>query len=76
MNYEATKREMVNRKGDAMALPLNGKVTRSRTALEKAKDPSTWEPETFRVKHPERTDKWLTPVPNAKKKEDKNEKDK
>lgn len=73
VNYKETEREMVKQKGDPMDLPLNENLVRRRTALEKAKDPSTWEPESFTVNHPERTDKWLTPVPNAKKKGDKNE---
>ncbi|MCK5835201.1 MAG: outer membrane protein assembly factor BamD [Lentisphaeria bacterium] len=68
VNYKATEIEMVARQQDPMELPLDEKFVPSRTALEKAKDPSTWEPETFRINHPERTDKWLTPVPSAKKK--------
>ena len=75
-NYKITTKKIIEQNSDHMALPLDQKVVRPKTALEKAKDPSTWEPETFRVNHPERTDKWLTPVPNAKKKGDQNEKNK
>jgi len=68
VNYKSTVSESAPQNANTVVVSPQEKPIRHRTALEKAKDPSTWEPETFRVNHPERTDKWLTPVPSVKKK--------
>ncbi len=65
-DYLQTDRVLQREQGEAMELPLDFTAKRELTPLEKAKDSSTWEPETFVIQHPERTDKWLTPVPNIK----------
>ncbi len=65
-DYLKTDRDLLQNNEEAMELPLSFTAKRELTPLQKAKDPTTWEPETFVIEHPERTDKWLTPVPNIK----------